>query len=118
MVSIFYPVADTEKSKVSLWSGGSSNQLHQIVDTLCCRPQYKLLQMRQIPQCPSSDIKFNSDLWEGMAGRVRQMIATNSSESKVNWNTKVGNPSHRGRMIKSLANMVFLRGDGVFDKST
>ena len=74
--------------------------------------------MRQIPQCPRSAIQFNSDLWEGLASRIRQMILTNSSESKVNWMLKLGSPAMRPRMIKSLGNLVYLHGDGVFDKST
>ena len=32
MASIMYPVADSQKSRVGLWSGGSSNIMHQIVD--------------------------------------------------------------------------------------
>ena len=43
------------------------------------------------------------------------MVCTNSGEHKVNWNTKVNDQSHRHRLIKSVGNMVFLRGDGVFD---
>jgi hypothetical protein len=46
------------------------------------------------------------------------MILTNSSESKVNWNLKVGSPAMRPKMIKSLGNLLYLRGDGVFDKAT
>ena len=43
------------------------------------------------------------------------MVATNSGEHKVNWNTKIGDPNHRHRIVKSMGNMVFLRGDGVYD---
>ena len=43
------------------------------------------------------------------------MVVTNSGEHKVNWNTNLQDPSHRHRVVKSLASMVFLRGDGVYD---
>ena len=43
------------------------------------------------------------------------MIATNSYEHKVNWNTKIGDPSHRHRIVKSIGNLVYLRGDGVYN---
>ena len=50
-----------------------------------------------------------------MTQRLRQMVCTNSGEHKVNWNTKLSDPSHRHRLIKSVGNMVYLRGDGVYD---
>ena len=74
--------------------------------------------MRQIPQCQKLCYLFNSDLWDGLTGRVEQMISTNSSASKINWATKIDNHSMRLRMIKSVGNILYLRGDGVFNKST
>ena len=41
MASIFFPVANTEKPKVGLWS--ESHQMQTITETLCCRSQFKLL---------------------------------------------------------------------------
>ena len=49
---------------------------------------------------------------------MRQMLLTNSSENKVNWTLKVGSPAIRPKLIKSVGNLVYLRGDGVFDKTT
>jgi hypothetical protein len=37
------------------------------------------------------------------------MVCTNSKEHKVNWNIKIGGPRHK--MVKSVANLVFCRGD-------
>ena len=73
--------------------------------------------MRQIPFCSKDATKFNADLWSGMTQRLKQMSCTNSGEHKVNWNTKINDPSHRHRLIKSVGNMVFLRGDGVYDEN-
>lgn len=42
------------------------------------------------------------------------MVATNSGEHKVNWNTNLAEKAHRHRLVKSVSNMVFLRGDGVY----
>ena len=44
------------------------------------------------------------------------MICTNSGEHKVNWNTKIGDPTHRHRLVKSIGNLVYLRGDGVYNE--
>jgi hypothetical protein len=45
------------------------------------------------------------------------MTITNSSESKINWNHNLAtNPN--AKIIKSLGNMVFLRGDKIYDEGT
>ena len=47
------------------------------------------------------------------------MLIANSSEHQINWNVKLNaaKKSHGGQdALKSIGNMVFLRGDGVYDK--
>jgi hypothetical protein len=61
---------------------------------------------------------FQADLWEGMLGRLRQMLVTDSSEHYINWSLTVENHAKRQRLIKSVANMVFIRGDEANEKST
>ena len=61
--------------------------------------------MKQIPFCNEKATQFNADLWTGMTQRLRQMVCTNSGEHKVNWNTKLADPSHRHRLIKSVGNI-------------
>ena len=46
------------------------------------------------------------------------MILTNSSESKVNWTLKLGSSAMRRKLIKSVGNLLFIRGDGVYDETT
>ena len=46
-----------------------------------------------------------------MVSRLRQMVVTDSSENRINWATKVEDSSKRQRMIKSVANMLFVRGE-------
>lgn len=45
MASVFFPAANTDKAKAPLWTV-DSNQMLQINQTLCCRSQYKLLQLK------------------------------------------------------------------------
>ena len=52
-----------------------------------------------------------------MSSRLKQMIGTDSSEHQVNWNTKLSIKGHRHRVVKSIANMVFARGDGAYDSN-
>ena len=68
MASILYPTSNTQKSRVGLWqaSGSGANQIHQIVDQFCTRPQFKLLQMKQIPFTSEKSSGFDADLWTGM----------------------------------------------------
>ena len=47
-----------------------------------------------------------------MAGRAKQMLVSNSGEHKVNHTVKL---HKRDRVIKSVANLAFIRGDQVYD---
>ena len=75
-----------------------------------------MIGIKSIPQCDHRVKEFNCDLWEGMIQRIRQMVITNSSENKINWNVKIENPNPAHRYNKSIANMVFLRGDKIFEE--
>jgi hypothetical protein len=43
------------------------------------------------------------------------MVCTNSGEHKINWSTKLGSANARHRVVKSVGNLVFARGDAVYD---
>ena len=44
------------------------------------------------------------------------MVITNGNEQKINWSIKAENPAtHSSRFIKSLSNLIVIRGDKVFD---
>lgn len=62
--------------------------------------------------------EFNTDLWDSMVTRIRQMTIANSSEHQINWNVKLNTKKFHGgqNALVSLGNMLFLRGDGVYDK--
>ena len=46
------------------------------------------------------------------------MLVTDSSEHYINWSLTVDNPAKRQRLIKSVSNMLFIRGDDANEKST
>ena len=61
--------------------------------------------------CAQKTVEFNVERWEGMLGRLRQMVLTNSNEHKINWALKMEDHTKRHRMIKSVANMLYVRGE-------
>ena len=48
----------------------------------------KLLSIKAIPQVTAEVSQYDSELWTGIIGRLKQMSITNSSEHRVNWNIK------------------------------
>lgn len=74
-----------------------------------------MLTIKSIPQCDHRVKEFNIDLWEGLIQRIRQILITNSSENKINWNVKIDNPLPNQKWIKSLGNILYIRGDKVYE---
>ena len=107
VLSVFFPAANTPQSKLSLWSP-SANSLSNVLSTLCPNPAYKFLQLRSIPQCDKRTRDYNADLWNELLQRMRQMVVSNSSEHLVNWTPQT--------LVKSLGNLLVLRGDKVYDE--
>jgi len=94
LLSISFPAANSPADKLTVWGGGgssSSNWLQSVVRDLCAHPTYKMLSLRNIPQCTAAVSAFNADLWDGMMQRVRQLALTNSSEHRINWTLKAEN---------------------------
>ncbi len=60
-------------------------------------------------------MEFNADLWEGVAQRIRQMAIANTGEHRLNWAVKL---HKRERVVKSVANLLFARGDEVYENRT
>lgn len=77
---------------------------------------HKLLTVKNIPQCSTKETNFNADLWDGMTSRISQMLISNSSEHKINWNVKAERGEFGGKKaLFSIGSMLFLRGDGVYE---
>lgn len=104
------------------FAAGPLNVLSEMQEHLLTHQSdyYKLLTVKNIPQCNAKVSEFNTDLWEGMVSRIRQMLIANNSEHQINWSVKLGDSSRGGfggqKPLKSIGNMLFMRGDGVFDK--
>ena len=45
---------------------------------------------------------------------MRQMLITNSSEQLINWN--ISAESHYPKIVKSISNLLVLRGDKIYDE--
>ena len=45
---------------------------------------------------------------------MRQMLITNSSEQLINWN--ISAESHFPKIVKSISNLLVLRGDKIYDE--
>jgi len=122
LLSFLFPCANTStKGAIPLYSS-NRNILSEIQEHLLTHSSdyFKLLTVKNIPQCSAKVSEFNSDLWEGMVNRIRQMLIANNSEHQINWSVKLNNDNrgaHGGQVaLKSIGNMLFLRGDGIYDK--
>lgn len=103
LLSFLYPCASCPKatalplysqhsSCLSQYSYGPNCILNEIDEHLLggvATDHYKLLTLKNIPQCPNTISAFNSDRWEGMLLRARQMLVSNSPEYQINWNVEV-----------------------------
>ncbi|XP_029372833.1 tubulin delta chain isoform X3 [Echeneis naucrates] len=103
----------------------SRNPLGELVSTLACHPEYKLLSVCTIPQMPSSSIAYSTFSWPGLLKHLRQMLISNSKmEEGIDWHVHPHVASERPRSLTgtsfnvSLANLLILRGKDVFSTET
>ncbi|XP_071327848.1 tubulin delta chain [Trachinotus anak] len=103
----------------------SRNPLGELVSTLACHPEYKLLSVCTIPQMPSSSIAYSTFSWPGLLKHLRQMLISNSKmEEGIDWQVRPPVGSERTRSLTgasfntSLANLLILRGKDVFSADT
>lgn len=75
LLSVFYPASNSPAPKLPLWSC-ESNCLAQVVARMAPDPSYRVIGVQSVPKCSAKVSEFNSDLWEGMLQRVRQMHLT------------------------------------------
>jgi len=137
LLSFLYPCASSAKTtSLPLYSQHASQNsysygpeciLNEIDEHLLgVNDFYKLLTVKNIPQCSNKVSEFNSDRWEGMLQRIRQMLITNSGEHRINWAVNLGEAASSKQQIKgqfggqtplkSIGSMVFTRGDQVYSK--
>ncbi|KAM4627366.1 tubulin delta chain [Polymixia lowei] len=107
----------------------SRNPLGELVSSLTCHPEYKLLSMCTIPQMASSSIAYSVFSWPGLLKHLRQMLISNTKmEEGIDWQVRAP-PVHSGgtertRSLRgpgfntSLANLLILRGKDVYSAET
>lgn len=52
--------------------------LGELVSSLACHPEYKLLSVSTIPQMPSASIAYSTFSWPGLLKHLRQMLISNT----------------------------------------
>ncbi|CAL1571918.1 unnamed protein product [Knipowitschia caucasica] len=103
----------------------SRNPLGDLVSSLVCHPEFKLLSLCTIPQMPSSSIAYSTFAWPGLLKHLRQMLVSNTRmEEGIDWQVRPPSNYDRSRGLpthnfnRSLANLLVLRGKEVFSAET
>ncbi|XP_055022637.1 tubulin delta chain isoform X2 [Boleophthalmus pectinirostris] len=103
----------------------SRNPLGELVSSLACHPEYKLLSVCTIPQMPSSSIAYSTFAWPGLLKHLRQMLVSNTKmEEGIDWQVRPPSNSERSRGLpthnfnRSLSNVLILRGKDVYSAET
>ncbi|XP_034023981.1 tubulin delta chain isoform X2 [Thalassophryne amazonica] len=101
------------------------NPLGELVSTLACHPEYKLLSVCSIPQMPNSSIAYSTFSWPALLKHLRQMLISNTKmEEGIDWQVRLPVSSERSRTLtgtsfnKSLANLLILRGKDIYSAET
>ncbi|XP_029922113.1 tubulin delta chain isoform X2 [Myripristis murdjan] len=107
----------------------SRNPLGELVSSLACHPEYKLLSVCTIPQMASASIAYSTFSWPGLLKHLRQMLISNTKmEEGIDWQVRPPSvhpaAAERTRSLKgpgfntSLANLLILRGKDVYSTET
>lgn len=103
----------------------SRNPLGELVSSLACHPEYKLLSLCTIPQMSSSSLAYSTFSWPGLLKHLRQMLISNAKmEEGIDWEVRTRSNSERTRSLAvrsfntSLANLLIIRGKDVYSAET
>ncbi|XP_056099171.1 tubulin delta chain isoform X2 [Rhinichthys klamathensis goyatoka] len=96
------------------------NPIGELLSSLVCHPEYKLLSLSNIPQMSSTSLAYSVFNWPGLLKHLRQMlIASARMEEGIDWTVNVTsggesvtNSRHKS-FNSSLANLLILRGKDV-----
>ncbi|XP_030235863.1 tubulin delta chain isoform X1 [Gadus morhua] len=120
LASVLQPALTTDS-----YGDYSRNPLGELVSSLACHPEYKLLSVCGIPQVASSSMAYSVFSWPGLLKHLRQMLISNTKmEEGIDWQVRAP-PVHCGGaewahsfrttgFNRSLANLLILRGKDVF----
>uniref|UniRef100_A0A673NG76 Tubulin delta chain n=1 Tax=Sinocyclocheilus rhinocerous TaxID=307959 RepID=A0A673NG76_9TELE len=102
----------------------STNPIGELLTSLVCHPEYKLLSLCNIPQMSSTSLAYSVFNWLGLLKHLRQMlIASARMEEGIDWTVSapsavtsggesVTNSRHQNFNVL-LANLLILRGKDV-----
>lgn len=102
----------------------SRNPLGELVSSLACHPEFKLLNIYTIPLIPCSSIAYTTFSWPVLLKHLRQMLISNTKmEEGVDWQVR---PPSSDRALRpttcnfntSLASLLILRGKDVYSAET
>ncbi|XP_036415744.1 tubulin delta chain [Colossoma macropomum] len=103
----------------------SRNPIGELLSSLVCHPEYKLLSLCNIPQMSHTSLAYSAYTWPGLLKHLRQMlIASARMEEGIDWKVSVpssGGESTRNRQMgfnRSLSNLLILRGKDVSSADT
>lgn len=105
------------------------NPIGELVSSVVCHPEYKLLSLCNIPQMSSSSLAYSVFTWPGLLKHLRQMlIASARMEEGMDWTVSVpsvvtyggesATNSRQKSFNMSLANLLILRGKDVSTTQT
>ncbi|KAG7471305.1 hypothetical protein MATL_G00123040 [Megalops atlanticus] len=106
----------------------SRNPMGELMSSLVCHPEYKLLSLCTIPQMASSSLPYSAFSWPGLLKHLRQMLICSARmEEGIDWQVRapsVGQGAAETRGMQelgfntSLANLLILRGKDVSSADT
>ncbi|XP_037402629.1 tubulin delta chain isoform X2 [Pygocentrus nattereri] len=98
----------------------SRNPIGELLSSLVCHPEYKLLSLCNIPQMSQTSLAYSTYTWPGLLKHLRQMLIANARmEEGIDWKVSVlpsgGERAQTRRMgfNRSLSNLLILRGKDV-----
>ncbi|XP_039526762.1 tubulin delta chain isoform X2 [Pimephales promelas] len=97
------------------------NPIGELLSSLVCHPEYKLLSLSNIPQMSSTSLAYSVFNWPGLLKHLRQMlIASARMEEGIDWTVNatsggdsVTNHDRHKNFNSSLANLLILRGKDI-----
>ncbi|KAA0701884.1 Tubulin delta chain [Triplophysa tibetana] len=107
----------------------SRNPIGELLSSVVCHPEYKLLSLCNIPHMSSTSLAYSTFNWPGLLKHLRQMlIASARMEEGIDWTVSVpsavtsggesGTNSRQKCFNVSIANLLILRGKDVSTAQT